>query len=113
MVSIGMIHMECNCGAELFYLGNKIDGKPPLDLIDSFTSKLEPGDYGIFTSADGVYGECPHCGILIELPDPDLMDWLPFADEKRFEDLVTEVALTTISTKGGQVNGSSMHQNIV
>lgn len=80
MTSIGLIHMLCECEAELFYLGNTPDGTLPSTYIDRFLSQLSPGKYGVFSSADGNIGECPHCGLLIELPDPDLVDWLPFAD---------------------------------
>ena len=75
MTSIGMIHMACYCGAALFYLGNTPDGGSPDKFIESFINKLGSGTFGFFTSADGKYGQCPHCGLDYELPDPEIMDW--------------------------------------
>jgi hypothetical protein len=81
MESVGMIHLSCDCGAQLFYLGNDSDGRPPYRLMERFRDHLGPGRYGIFSSANGPFGECPHCGILFELPDPSIVNWLPFMDE--------------------------------
>ncbi len=80
MTSVGLIHIRCICEAELLYLGNTPDGTLPTGYVDRCLSQLRPGRYGVFSSADGEVGECPHCGIQVELPDPRLIDWLPFAD---------------------------------
>ncbi len=91
MVSVGLIHMSCYCGADLFYVGNTIDGESPTDIIERFESQLGSGSFGIFSSSNGEYGECPHCGLLFELPDPELLDWLPFTDSRTFAAKVAEL----------------------
>ena len=101
MVSVGLIHISCYCDADLFYVGNTIEGEPPVKIIERFESQLGEGNFGFFCSANGDYGECPHCGLLFELPDPELLDWLPFTDESTFSVKIEELRQSAISlTKG-------------
>jgi len=88
MKTVGLIHIKCDCEAELFYLGNTPEGTLRNPYVDRFLSQLRPGRYGVFSSADGEVGECPHCGLLIELPDPELVDWLPYTDPGTFGSVV-------------------------
>ena len=105
MTAIGMIHMACYCGADLFYVGNAWDGKPPVDVINLFRAKLGHGEFGIFTSASGQYSQCPHCGLLYELPDPDLMDWLPFSDRETFSKTIAEMLENVLAQNGSKPQG--------
>lgn len=97
MVSVGLIHLSCYCGADLFYVGNKADGEPPIDILERLESQLGDGDFGFFCSADGDYGECPHCELLFELPDPEVLDWLPFTDKVTFDSQVEELRQSALS----------------
>ena len=90
-MAIGLIHFSCYCGADLFYLGNDVDGKPSIKAAEQFQSKLGPGNYGFFTSANGQLGECPHCDLIFELPDPDTLDWLPFVGQEKFLDAISSM----------------------
>lgn len=107
MTAVGMIHMGCFCGADLFYLGNTDDGQAPLEFIDSLKARLGPGHFGIFSSASGRYGECPFCGTLFELPDPELLDWLPFTDRHRFAAVLDEIAGRLEPKSGSPIHGFS------
>ena len=82
---VGMIEMACDCGAQLFYLGNAADGAPPLSMMKRFSQLLTNERVGFFTSADGIYADCPFCSCTYELPDPELMEWLPFMDPVAFQ----------------------------
>ena len=97
MVSVGLIHMSCYCGADLFYVGNTVDGASPIDILERFEAHLGSGNFGFFSSANGDYGECPHCGLLFELPDPDMLDWLPFTDTRTFTENVAELRQSGLS----------------
>jgi len=97
MGSIGLIHLSCYCGADLFYVGNSVDDVPPIDILERFEAQLGEGNFGFFCSANGKYGECPHCGLLFELPDPDVLDWLPFTDSLTFNSRVEELRLSALS----------------
>lgn len=91
MATIGLIRLACFCGADLFYVGSEAKNLEFSELIKQVKEQLEPGDYGFFSSADGKYGECPYCGLSYELPDPDVMDWLPFVDKERFTTSVEDI----------------------
>ena len=107
MATIGMIRLACFCGADLFYVGTEAESIPFSDLIKQIKKQLEPGDYGFFSSADGKYGECPYCGLSYELPEPELMDWLPFVDRDRFVSSVDEIrnsATTSAKNQRQQVS---------
>lgn len=101
MVSVGLIHMSCYCGADLFYVGNTVDGAPPIDILERFEAQLGSGNFGFFSSANGDYGECPHCGLLFDLPDPDMLDWLPFTDTRTFNEKVAELRQSALSVNRG------------
>jgi hypothetical protein len=101
MVSVGLIHMSCYCGADLFYVGNTVDGTPPLEILERFETQLGSGDFGLFSSANGDYGECPHCGLLFELPDPEMLSWLPFTDSRTFTDKVAQLRQSALSVNQG------------
>jgi hypothetical protein len=89
--------MSCYCGADLIYIGNTIDGESPIDIMERFESQLNSGNFGFFSSANGEFGECPHCGILFELPDPELLDWLPFTDAKTFSAKISEMRRSSVN----------------
>ncbi len=91
MATIGMIRLACFCGADLFYVGTEVNNKDFTALVEQIKKQLKPGDYGFFSRADGQYGECPYCGLSYELPDPELMDWLPFVDKDRFDSSVDDI----------------------
>lgn len=101
MVSVGLIHLSCYCGADLFYVGNKANDEPPFDILERLESQLGDGDFGFFSSANGEYGECPHCGLLFELPDPEVLDWLPFTDRVTFDSRVDELRQSAFSLNEG------------
>lgn len=107
MTTIGMIRLACFCGADLFYVGTEAKSIAFSELIQQIKKQLEPGDYGFFSSADGKYGECPYCGLSYELPDPELMDWLPFVDQERFVSSVNDIrgsATTSTNNQSRQVS---------
>ena len=91
MTSVGMILMECYCGAELYFVGDNAAGQPPQKIIDKLKGQLGSENIGFFSSANGKYGECPYCGLVYELPDPEMMDWLPFMDVENFSSALTEM----------------------
>lgn len=70
---------------------------PPVDVIEKLESRFGDGDYGFFSSANGEYGECPHCGLLFELPDPEVVNWLPFTDKVTFTSTVEELRRSAYS----------------
>ena len=84
MTSVGMIHLSCYCGAQLFYLGDEPDDLAKEDVITKLRERLGPGDFGILTPAEDRLGACPFCGLLYELPDQGLMKQLPYADHLKF-----------------------------
>ena len=106
MTSVGMIHMACYCGADLYYVGNNGGDQSPAKIIEQLKSKMGPGNIGFFSSADGECGECPYCGLYYELPDPEILDWLPFMDKENFTSAVTEM-----QRSGGKQTGQKMETN--
>ena len=102
MVSVGLIHLSCYCGADLFYVGNTVDGAPPIDMLERLESQLGEGNFGFFSSANGDYGECPYCGLLFELPDPELLNWLPFTDKATFASSIDEIRQSAYSLNRGR-----------
>jgi len=100
MTSVGMIHIACYCGAELFYLGNRAAGNPPTEVIQKLKTKLGSDTIGFFSSADGDYGDCPYCGLTYELPDPELLDWLPYLEKDQFTSQVNDI-------RGSKTNGKA------
>ena len=83
MASVGMIHLACYCGAELFYLGEAPERLTNHQLIELLHEKLGPGDFGILTPGEDLHGECPYCGLIYELPDPGLLKQLPYGEHSR------------------------------
>lgn len=112
-MSIGLIHMDCYCGAELFYLGNTEDGEPPAEIVDQLKASLGPGNYGIFTSGDGSYGECPFCGLLIELPDASVMDWLPFLDKENFTSALEDLQGKKLDKRRSREDRPTLRHNLI
>lgn len=106
MTSVGMIHLACYCGAELFYLGRKPKNLTHSDIIANLKEKLGPGDFGLLTPAEDLHGECPYCGLVYELPDPGLMEQLPFVDKGRFRSALSRFRqmLTQKSELGSDPN---------
>jgi hypothetical protein len=101
MTGVGLIHMACDCGADLFYVGDGTDGRSPTEAIDWFAGQMGARPYGIFTRANGAFGECPHCGLLFELPDPRLMGWLPRLDLCSFVAALSSIRAAAESSPGG------------
>jgi hypothetical protein len=70
MASVGMIHLGCYCGADLFYLTESPRGLTRKQIVEVLHEKLGPGDFGVLTPAEDHQGECPYCGLMYELPEP-------------------------------------------
>lgn len=83
MSSVGMIHLSCYCGAQLFYLGERPDNLANHQIIEILHEKLGPGDFGILIPGKDLHGECPFCGLVYELPEPHLLKQLPYAEHNR------------------------------
>jgi hypothetical protein len=83
MASVGMIHLACYCGAELFYLGEAPKSLTNRQIMELLHEKLGAGDFGILTPSDDLRGECPFCGLVYELPEPDLLKQLPYWEHGR------------------------------
>lgn len=110
MATVGMIQMACYCGAKLFYIGNTAKNQPPLDIIEKLKAKANSGDTGYFSSADGSYGDCPFCGLTYELPDPELMDWLPYLDADQFTSTINNIQSSPSGNNGQQLSPPSAHR---
>jgi hypothetical protein len=110
MATVGMIQMACYCGAKLFYIGNTAKNQPPLDIIEKLKAKVNSGDIGFFSSADGSYGDCPFCGLTYELPDPELMDWLPYLDPDQFTSTINNIQSSPSGNNGQQLSPPSAHR---
>lgn len=107
MKSIGMIHLACYCGAELIYVGNNSIGQPPLQLIQILKEKLSSTNVAFFSSADGLHADCPFCGLNYELPEPELLDRLPYLDQDQFSYELSEMK----RTRNGQIGLHSDQTN--
>jgi hypothetical protein len=83
MASVGMIHLDCYCGAELFYLGEKPDGLADHEIVEILHQKLGPGDFAVLVPTEDLHGECPFCGLVYELPEPRLLKNLPYAQHNQ------------------------------
>jgi hypothetical protein len=94
MTSVGMILMDCYCGAELYYVGDNSEGRSPEKIIGQLKNQLGSANIGFFSSVNGEYGECPYCGLVYELPNSELMNWLPFMDTENFSSALTEMQRT-------------------
>lgn len=90
MASVGMIHLACYCGAELFYLGEKPKGVTNGEILDILQERFGPGDVGVLTPAEDLHGECPYCGLIYELPDPRLLKQLPFVEQSQFRSALSQ-----------------------
>jgi hypothetical protein len=82
MAPVGMIHLGCYCGAELFYLAEAPSDLTNQQIVDILHKKLGPGHFGILTPADDLRGECPYCGLIYELPEPRFLKRLPYVEHK-------------------------------
>lgn len=85
MASVGMIHLACYCGAELFYLGERPANLTNPEIVEILHQRLGPGDFGVLTAAEDLHGECPYCGLIYELPEPRLLKRLPYSQQGRIE----------------------------
>ena len=83
MSTIGLLHMECDCGAQLYYLGDGAAGPPSHRLLERFEEKLGPGRQAVFTSAENGTGICPYCYTVYELPPADLLQMERPSDPRR------------------------------
>ena len=99
MASVGMIHLACYCGAELFYLGETLKDLTNSEVVDILKARLGPGDFGVLTPSEDLHGECPYCGLIYELPDPRLLKHLPYAEQSQFRSTITEFR-QTLTSKG-------------
>lgn len=113
MATVGMIEMACYCGARLFYVGNQGTNQPPLDIIEKLKAKVNSGDIGYFSSADGSHGDCPFCGLTYELPDPEIMDWLPYLDKEQFTSTINDIQRSSFGKNGQQLNPPSAHRYLL
>jgi hypothetical protein len=82
MSSVGMIHLACYCGAELFYLGESPENLTDRQIIELLHERLGPGDFGILSPSEDLHDECPYCGLIYELPEPHLLKQLPYAEHR-------------------------------
>ena len=94
MTSVGMIHLSCYCGAQLFYLGEESDNLAVENIIAKLRERLGPGDFGVLTPDEDQLGACPFCGLLYELPDSGLMKQLPCADRRKLRSALTRFRQT-------------------
>jgi hypothetical protein len=90
MAPVGMIHLACYCGAELFYLGERPANLTNHEIIEILHQRLGPGDFGILTATEDLHGECPFCGLIYELPEPRLMKQLPYSEHGRVRSALTD-----------------------
>ena len=113
IMSTGMIHIACYCGAALFCIGDTPSGQPIEDIIEQLKKKLGPGDIGFFTSANGQYGDCPYCGLTYELPEPEMLDWLPYMDSDRISSAIKEMRSAKINRNINQQDSISARRSIL
>jgi len=70
MNEAGFIHFDCFCGADLYYLVSQAGDEDQDVAVNALTGLIEHPHFAIYTAADGENGGCPHCGAIVELPDP-------------------------------------------
>jgi hypothetical protein len=113
MTSVGMIQMDCYCGAELFYIGDNSAGHSPTNLIEKLKIKFGSGNIGFFSSVDGKYGDCPYCGLTYELPEPELLGWLPYVDRDGFASMVAAIQSSATGTNSQQLSPPLAHRYLL
>ncbi|MGH2537591.1 MAG: hypothetical protein ACRDHL_09380 [Candidatus Promineifilaceae bacterium] len=91
MSSAGVINLLCECGTTLWCLGDTPDGQRPVAHVERLKREMSSGRHAYFICSDGPLAECPNCGALIELPDPQLMNWLPFVHPARFRQVLADL----------------------
>ena len=52
------------------------DGDSHKTAKKALISLINHPHYAIYTDLDGISGDCPHCGALVELPDPETVNFL-------------------------------------
>ena len=72
----GFIHFDCFCGADLYYLVCQPGSDDQKAAKNALARLIQHPHYAIYTDMDGVSGDCPHCGALVELPDPETVKFL-------------------------------------
>ncbi|HET6445053.1 MAG TPA: hypothetical protein VFI27_10800 [candidate division Zixibacteria bacterium] len=70
MNEAGFIHFDCFCGADLYYLVCQAGDEDQDVAVNALTRLIEHPHFAIYTASDGVSGDCPHCGAIVELPVP-------------------------------------------
>ncbi len=85
MIESGFIHFDCFCGADLYYLVCQPGGENQRAAKDALANLIQHPHFAIFTKTDGSRGDCPHCGALIELPDPEIVEFLSRKSQARRE----------------------------
>ncbi len=81
----GFIHFDCYCGADLYYLVCSTGADDFKSVKDSLAGLVRHPHFAIYSDLDGVSADCPHCGSLIELPDPETVDFLRQLSWSRLE----------------------------
>lgn len=94
MASVGMIHLSCYCGAQLFYLGERPTELTNHDIVEILHERLGPGDFGVLTAGKDLHGECPYCGLVYELPEPHILKHLPYAEHNRVQSALSSYRQT-------------------
>lgn len=85
MTESGFIHFDCFCGADLYYMVCQPDENNYKAAKDALVGLIKHPHYAIYTDMDGVSGDCPHCGALVELPDPETVNFLKRLSWTRLE----------------------------
>lgn len=94
MSVIGLLHMECDCGAQLYYLDNGTTGPPSAEMLKRFRETLRRGRFVIFTSATGAIGRCSYCHTDYQLPSSSLFENLPVPDVHVLRERIADVMHT-------------------
>jgi hypothetical protein len=85
MIESGFIHFDCFCGADLYYLVDQPSVDNQSAAKRALLNLIQHPHFAIFTNHDGPTSECPHCGALVELPDPEIVAFLSRKSRTRRE----------------------------
>jgi hypothetical protein len=85
MTGSGFIHFDCYCGADLYYMVSQPDDDKQKSAKKALSSLINHPHFAIYTDLDGISGDCPHCGALVELPDPETVNFLRHLSWTRLE----------------------------
>jgi hypothetical protein len=76
MIMAGFIHFDCLCGFDVYFFGDLASGEVPVEAIDILRARLGNHRYAIFTSRDNPIVPCPCCESMIQLPSPQIAEYL-------------------------------------